>query len=175
MKNTALKKVTLQDVETLQKIGRATFAETFSDGSKNESLIKYLEEAFSIKKLTQELNVISSQFYFAVRLNEVIGYMKLNKGSSQTELQDEQALEIERIYLLRAYHGKKIGQLLCEQAIAVAQNIGSYYVWLGVWTENKRAIRIYEKNGFLEFDSHIFKLGNDEHINIMMKRNLKQD
>ncbi|MEN5379452.1 hypothetical protein [Sphingobacterium kitahiroshimense] len=26
-----------------------------------------------------------------------------------------------------------------------------------------------------EFDSHIFKLGNDEHINIMMKRNLKRD
>jgi hypothetical protein len=42
----------------------------------------------------------------------VIGYLKLNSGASQTELKEDTALEIERIYVLKAYHGKAVGQLL---------------------------------------------------------------
>ncbi|MBT6866610.1 MAG: GNAT family N-acetyltransferase, partial [Candidatus Marinimicrobia bacterium] len=32
-----------------------------------------------------------------------------------------------------------------------------------------RAIKFYEKNGFVPFDKHIFKLGNDKQTDIMMK------
>lgn len=39
--------------------------------------------------------------------------------------------------------------------------------------ENPRAINFYKKNGFVEFDKHIFKLGNDEQTDIMMKLQLK--
>lgn len=35
--------------------------------------------------------------------------------------------------------------------------------------ENPRAISFYKKNGFVEFDKHIFKLGDDEQTDIMMK------
>src|SRR3712207_7947820 len=48
-------------------------------------------------------------------------------------------------------------------------------IWLGVWEENSRAINFYKKNGFIEFDEHIFKLGEDEQTDIMMKLNLKGD
>ena len=33
-------------------------------------------------------------------------------------------------------------------------------------------VKRMEKNGFVEFDKHIFKLGNEEQIDIMMKLNL---
>jgi diamine N-acetyltransferase len=38
--------------------------------------------------------------------------------------------------------------------------------------ENPRAINFYKKNGFVEFDKHIFKLGQDEQTDIMMKLRL---
>ena len=99
--------------------------------------------------------------------------MKLNFGDSQTELKDNKALEIERIYVSKEFHGKSVGQLLYDKAIEVAKQKNVNYVWLGVWEENPRAISFYKKNGFVEFDKHIFKLGNDEQIDIMMKLNLK--
>lgn len=102
--------------------------------------------------------------------NEIIGYLKLNVGQFQTEIKDDKALEIERIYVLKEYHGKKIGQILYAKAIKVATEISAEYVWLGVWEENQRAISFYKKNGFIEFDKHIFKLGNDEQTDIMMKK-----
>ena len=134
---------------------------------------KYLEEGFSIERLTAELTNSSSEFYFAVLDNQVIGYLKLNSGESQTELKDSKALEIERIYVLKEYHGRKVGQLLYEKAMQVARQTDADYVWLGVWEENPRAIRFYKKNGFVEFDKHIFRLGDDEQTDIMMKLPLK--
>ena len=99
--------------------------------------------------------------------------MKFNFGDSQTELKDNKSLEIERIYVSKEFHGKSVGQLLYDKAIEVAKQKNADYVWLGVWEENQRAISFYKKNGFVEFDKHIFKLGNDEQIDIMMKLNLK--
>lgn len=167
-----IKKVTFDDIDQLQKIGRQTFYETFSTGNTEENMTKYLNESFSIDKLTTELNDKNAEFYFATHNDNVIGYLKLNFGQSQTELQDEKGLEIERIYVLKEFHGKKVGQLLFEKALKIAEEKKVDYVWLGVWEENLRAINFYKKNGFEEFDKHIFKLGNDEQTDIMMKLKL---
>lgn len=168
-----IKKVTFDDIDQLQKIGRQTFYETFSTGNTEENMTKYLNESFSIDKLTTELNDKNAEFYFATHNDNVIGYLKLNFGQSQTELQDDKGLEIERIYVLKEFHGKKVGQLLFEKALKIAEEKKVDYVWLGVWEENLRAINFYKKNGFEEFDKHIFKLGNDEQTDIMMKLKLK--
>jgi ribosomal protein S18 acetylase RimI-like enzyme len=173
MESIDIKRVALNDIDQLQKIGRQTFSETFSAGNTEENMKKYLEEGFSIEKLTAELNNKNSEFYFATIDNKVIGYLKLNFGQSQTELKDDKALEIERIYVLKEFHGKSVGQLLYEKAMQIARQTNADYVWLGVWEENPRAINFYKKNGFVEFDKHVFKLGNDEQTDIMMKLQLK--
>ncbi|MBK6833329.1 MAG: GNAT family N-acetyltransferase [Bacteroidetes bacterium] len=164
-----INRVTISDVAQLQKIARQTFFETFSAGNTEENMTKYLRENLSIENLSTELKNENSEQYFAVLEGDVIGYLKLNFGASQTELKDEKALEIERIYVLSQFHGKNVGQVLYEKAIDIAREKNAEYVWLGVWEENPRAIRFYEKNGFVEFDKHIFKLGEDEQTDIMMK------
>jgi ribosomal protein S18 acetylase RimI-like enzyme len=172
MESIDIKRVTLADLGELQKIGRQTFHETFSSGNTEENMKKYLEEGFSAEKLTAELNDKNSEFYFALLGNNVIGYLKLNFGQSQTEMKEDEALEIERIYVLKEYHGKSVGQILYDTAIQIARLKKAAYVWLGVWEENPRAINFYKKNGFVEFDRHIFRLGDDEQTDIMMKLRL---
>ncbi|MCW3105149.1 MAG: N-acetyltransferase [Bacteroidetes bacterium] len=173
MEHIEIKRATLKDISQLQKIGRQTFSETFSAGNTEENMRKYLEEGFSEAKLTAELMNEDSELYFAMLEHEAIGYLKLNSGRSQTELKDDRALEIERIYVLKEFQGKKVGQMLYEKAISVARQKNADYVWLGVWEENPKAISFYKKNGFVEFDRHIFRLGEDEQTDIMMKLQLK--
>lgn len=172
MENIQIQRIALNEIEQLQKIGRQTFQETFSESNSEENMRNYLEEGFSTEKLITELNDVNAEFYFAKVDNEVIGYLKLNFGESQTELKDNKALEIERIYVSKEFHGKYVGQLLYSKAIEIAKDKNVNYVWLGVWEENLRAISFYKKNGFVEFDKHIFKLGDDEQTDIMMKLNL---
>lgn len=173
MININIKKVTLKNIDQLQKIGRQTFFETFASGNTVENMKKYLDEGFSITKMTSELNDNNTEFYFAKLDDNVIGYLKLNFGQSQTELQDDKSIEIERIYVLKDFHGKGVGQLLYNKAMQIAKQKSADYVWLGVWEKNPRAITFYKKNGFVEFSKHVFKLGNDEQTDIMMKLKLK--
>lgn len=165
-----IKRVTEKNVNELQRISRQTFRETFADSNSAEDMAKYLEESFAINKLIDEINNEGSEFYFALLSSDVIGYLKVNFGKSQTELQDNKGLEIERIYVLQQYHGLKVGQVLYERAISLAKDKNMDFIWLGVWEENPRAISFYKKNGFTEFDKHIFKLGTDEQTDIMMKK-----
>lgn len=172
MEKLQVSKIKKEEILQLQEIGRQTFYETFSESNTEENMKNYLENGFSLDKITAELNDENAEFYFAKIDEKIIGYLKLNFGQSQTELKDDKALEIERIYVLKEFHGNKVGQILYDKAIEVARQKNADYVWLGVWEENPRAINFYKKNGFVEFDKHIFKLGEDEQTDIMMKLKL---
>lgn len=172
MNTIEINQIGLADVEQLQQISKATFIETFAAENTEEDMRRYLEESLSIAKLTAELSDANTEFYVALLEDKVIGYLKLNMGRAQTELQDDKALEIERIYVTKEFHGKNVGQVLYEKAIQRAKERNADYIWLGVWEKNPRAIQFYTKNGFVEFDKHIFMLGNDEQTDIMMKLQL---
>lgn len=165
----SIKKVNKTEVEQLQSLSRQTFAETFSDSNSKENMNKYLAENLSIEKLSEELNNENSHFFFIKDGERNIGYLKLNMGPSQTEMKDETALEIERIYVIQEYQGKKVGQQLYEKAIQVAKEKKAQYVWLGVWEENHKAIQFYNKNGFQVFDKHVFVLGDEKQTDLMMR------
>ena len=172
MDEIVIRKTTNADLVELQTIGKQTFFETFADHNTIADMQKYLDNNLSVNKLKNELSDENSAFYFASADNQVIGYLKINFGSAQTEIKDKSAIEIERIYVLKEFHGKKVGQILYNKAIEIAKQTKAAYVWLGVWEKNLRAINFYKKNGFLEFDKHIFKLGDDEQTDIMMRLEL---
>jgi ribosomal protein S18 acetylase RimI-like enzyme len=170
MNDLKIKKASIDDLEKLQRIGRQTFSETFAEVNSEENMIKYLEESFAAEKLTKEFNNPSSYFYLAVLDEKVIGYLKLNTKDAQTEKQDLDALEIERIYVAKEFHGKKVAQALYAQAEQTAKEINASYLWLGVWEKNFRAVHFYTKNCFVQFDTHIFRLGDDEQTDLLMKK-----
>ena len=168
-----VKKVEIENIYHLQNIAKQTFFETFSIENTEEDMSVYLNENFSIQKLTEELMDKNSEFYFSIIENTVIGYLKVNFEKSQSEFQDDEALKIERIYVLKEFHGENVGQLLYNQALKIARIKNKKHIWLGVWEDNARAINFYKKNGFVEFGSYIFKLGNDLQTDIKMKLELK--
>jgi len=172
MQHVNITKTTIDEVSALQQIGRQTFFETFAQSNSEADMQKYLTDKFSTTQISREVSHPDSQFYIAWENGAALGYLKINTGTAQTELQDESSLEIERIYVLSAYHGKKIGQLLFNKALEIAQDLNKPTIWLGVWEQNTKAIRFYEKNGFVAFGKHIFKLGEDEQTDIMMKKTL---
>lgn len=164
--------LSIDDVSALQQLARTAFAETFKDHNTPENVEKYIDQSFTIEKLTEELHNKCSQFYFALIDEVPVGFLKVNVGDAQTELQDGEGMELQRIYVLRAYHGKSVGQALFEKAKTLAIE-GEYpYLWLGVWEENHRALNFYHRNGFEPFDKHIFKMGDEEQTDWMMKLNL---
>ncbi|MFV8340172.1 GNAT family N-acetyltransferase [Flavobacterium sp. LB3P21] len=164
-----IRKATLSDLETIQKISIQTFTETFAAVNTPENIDNYIKDSLNTERLTAELNNLNSQFYIAYSNDDVVGYLKINFGDAQTESFNENALEVQRIYVLQNFHGKNIGQLLLDEVKKIAKSTGVDSVWLGVWEENHRAIRFYTKNGFVVFDKHVFIMGNDEQTDLLMQ------
>lgn len=167
-----IRKVDHNDLRELQKIGKITFKETFGADNSNDDMAKYLKDSFSLEKLNAELNNPDSAFYFAENENEIIGYLKVNTGKAQTENILDNSFEIERIYVRSTFHGKSVGKLLFNKAKQLAKEKNVNEIWLGVWEENFKAIKFYEKNGFLVFGTHNFILGDDIQTDVMMKLEL---
>ena len=173
MNSISIQKISIHNIDELQKISRDTFLETFVHSTSEENMLHYLENTFSKEQLSKEIEQEHSEFYFAKLENAVIGYLKINYSGAQTELNDQKSLEVERIYIGKEYYGKGVGQKLLDFALQIAKQQQMDYVWLGVWEENRRAIQFYLKNGFITFDKHVFMLGEEAQTDFMMKFELK--
>ncbi len=167
-----IRHITIDDLPALQQIGRQTFYETFADSNSETDMQDYLAKSFSKEQLSSELQNQDMAFYLLEIEGKTAGYLKLNFSQAQTELHDPNAIEIERIYVLQAFHGKGAGQALYQHAVNIARSKQARYIWLGVWEHNHRALRFYEKNGFTPFGKHTFYLGSDAQTDIMMKLEL---
>ena len=167
-----IKKCTLQDLESLRNISIETFYQTFADSNTAENMKAYLQSAYNEEKLYRELSNPNSSFFFVCVDERVAGYLKLNEFAAQTDINDSDSLELERIYILRDFQGMGLGKDLLEHAISVANEGGKKYIWLGVWEHNERAKRFYQKNGFYRIGEHSFVVGDDVQIDYVMRKDL---
>jgi ribosomal protein S18 acetylase RimI-like enzyme len=170
--NIEIRTVTIKDLDQLVQISISTFYETFSQENTEENIQKFIEESYSAEKILTELNNPNSQFYFVSYRKKIVGYLKINQLDAQTEKIGSEALEIERIYIKKNYQRLGIGQKLIQFTIDHARINSKYLIWLGVWSQNYSAIKFYKKLGFIEFGQHIFTLGNDEQLDLLMKLEL---
>jgi ribosomal protein S18 acetylase RimI-like enzyme len=132
----------------------------------------YLEKTFTPDRLKTEMEDPANTFLLAVHGDVVAGYAKLREQQNPPELKGEVAIEIERIYVRKEYLGKKVGALLMEKCLTLAQEKAYKLVWLGVWEHNAKAMAFYEKWGFEKFGSHPFLLGTDLQTDLLMKKKL---
>ncbi|MDB2104219.1 GNAT family N-acetyltransferase [Clostridium paraputrificum] len=175
MDNYKIRECSLKDIEKIKLISEKTFYETFCDENSEEDMENYLKENFSYEQVEREIKKEGSIFYIVENKDEVLAYMKINFDKAQTEEGYLNTLEIQRIYILQEYKGRKIGKRLIEIAKNIAKKNELNYIWLGVWENNFNAIKFYEKQGFKKFATHIFKLGDDEQTDNLMKFIVKDD
>lgn len=161
-----------QDLEVLVNLSKHTFIDAFEDDNDPENFEAYISTAFDKEVLRNQLLDPNTQFYFVYLDAVVVGYFKLNERGSQTDMKDDNALEIERIYVLKDYQGKGIGAWMMKRIISMAGDKKKYYLWLGVWEKNPKAIKFYQGLGFYRFGSHPYYIGRDKQQDWLMRLDL---
>src|SRR5699024_11575181 len=92
-------------------------------------------------------------FYFVYKDQHLAGYMKLNVLDAQQEDLGEDALEIERLYLLPGFQGRGIGTHLLYEAEAIAREKDKSKLRLGIWENNDQAIHLRSEEHTSELQS----------------------
>lgn len=170
-----MKKCTIDDLNLLRELSYKTYNETFRHMNTPSNMKAYLEQAFDIGKMHDELSNSNSLFYFLYADKESAGYLKLNEYEAQTDINDSQSIEIERIYVAKEFQGRGLGKILIYKAINIANNQGKSYIWLGVWEKNDRGIQFYKKNGFYVIGKHSFFMGEEEQTDFILRKDLKSN
>ncbi|MFN7312330.1 MAG: GNAT family N-acetyltransferase [Bacteroidota bacterium] len=153
------------------KTAAETFYETFRPYNTEEDIQAYIQKAYQLDLIKQQLESSNYVFFLAYFNNEVAGYAKLIPNSTYNGLIGN-SIELEKIYVYAKFQGIGVAQELLNSCVdwSVQQHYNTLF--LGVWQENKRAIRFYEKEGFTTFNTRTFQLGDRLCDDYMMKKTL---
>lgn len=160
------------DAGLLSELAARTFSETFAADNTAEDLAAYVATSFSVARLTTELEDPSSTFLIAEVDDSPAGYAKLHVGEPEKGVEGANPVELVRLYVLREWLGRGIGEHLMRTCIKEARQAGHETIWLGVWERNPRAQTFYRKWNFRAVGEHLFQLGADLQRDIVMERAL---
>lgn len=161
-----------KDVDVLVSLGIKTFRDAFDEFNTAENMMLYINKTFNRKVIERDLKNPAVVYFLALDGRVAVGYSKVKIAPLPEDGNDSFALEIEKFYARKDYHGKKVGYMLMKTCLAFARKKALPAVWLGVWENNARAIAFYEKNGFVRFGQQTFVLGNDAQTDWLMKKEL---
>jgi ribosomal protein S18 acetylase RimI-like enzyme len=167
-----LRLATPPNAALLTKLSADTFYHAFAAQNTPGNMKAYMDEAFTVEKMKNELEDSQNTFFIAFSGEKAVGYAKLQRGYQPASLPAPKAIQIHRIYVLPEMIGQQVGRRLMNQCLAVAEQEQFNTVWLGVWEKNPRAIQFYQKYGFEIFDSYTFTLGDEDQRDFLMKKSL---
>ena len=168
-----LVRVKKEEASLLRELEVVTYQETFGPFIKEADMAHYFDNELSLATIEKELADPESETYFVVKDGEIAGFLKFNWGQAQTEQELFDAFEVQRIYVLKAYHGQGLGKILFEFALEEAKKRGFDWVWLGVWEKNFRAQEFYSKYGFEKFGRHDYITGDRVDAGWLLRKKLK--
>jgi len=107
----------------------------------------YINYSFAPAIFEKELRNDNHAFFFLNEKQTPIGFLKLNISRSLKDYEEYSAIELERIYLIRAATGKGYGRRVMEFCLDYAKDLNKEIIWLKAM-DSSDAVEFYKKSGF---------------------------
>lgn len=165
-----IRRATLADAPGLSKLGVATFNETFAHLYAPEDLQEFLTYNHSTDYYEEFLNDPEAAAWVAeTPAGEMIGYCTAAPCSLPAPDMPENSGELCRLYLDAKAQGRGLGTALLECALEwIDMHFDHAYV--GVFSENEGAQKLYKRYGFEKVAEYHFLVGNHPDLEWIMKR-----
>lgn len=164
---------TSSDVEIIADLSARTFVSAYKSMLPEEALGDFVVSAFSQNKIREEMDIPGSHFLLAYEGETPVGYAFLREAGPPIGVAGAKPVELARIYFEELITGKGYGSMLMNACIDKAIQAGYDVLWLGVWERNERAVRFYEKRGFVQVGSLPFVFGDQLHTDLVMARSIR--
>src|SRR5690606_5652042 len=123
------------DAARLSVLGATTFRDTFEADNKRDDVERYVAEAFTSQRQSEEITdpsgiVLLAEHPTDAGADELIGYARLVAGTAPEAIRGPAPVELKRLYVDKAWHGKGVARELMDAAIAAARAAGGQTLWL---------------------------------------------
>lgn len=161
---------TVDDVPLLCRLGAATFRETYREISDPREVDDYADEHFTLEKVATWFRRPCARTLLALAGDAPVGYAHLRHARVPACVDDREAIELSRLYLLGTAQGSGLGSAMMAAALAQAAALEAGTVWLGAYDRNVRALAFYARHGFVQVGTHEFEFGGRIHADPVLTR-----
>ena len=173
--NVVIRPARLADAAELSTLMRRTFLAANGHCCTPENMAAFLESKYRTELQAREIRDPDTLTLIVEQDGQWAGFAQLRWGTTPpAEVELLPAVELGRIYLDAAFHGRGIAAQLVANLLVAASLRGSRSVWLSVWQEAPQAIRFYKKHGFEIVGRTVFMVGDDPKDDWVMTQELPQ-
>ncbi len=160
-----------EDAIALAALGRATFVETFGHLYAHEDLAAFLGSVHSAATYERLLSQPEIAIWLAGPVDrQYVGYLVAGPCKLPVPDREESAGEIRQLYLRRAAQGRGLGTRLLVTAFEWLAANGRAPLYVGVWSQNFGAQRLYYRHGFEKIGEYDFPVGRHLDREFILKR-----
>ena len=168
-----IRRATPSDADALSALSRTCFTQTFKHLYDPADLEAFLDEAYAPDILRAELEDPNRATWllFEDATDEApIGYATACPANLPHPDVAPGDGEIQRLYILQGHQGTGRGTALLNTALEWLERDGPHTLWIGVWSENYGAQRLYARHGFEIVGEYSFMVGDHADRELITRR-----
>ncbi len=147
------------DAPLLSRLAAQTFSETFAHLYPPADLAAFIAETYRPDAFARDLADREQAIWLMEARGAAIGYAQVGPCGLPHPEVTAQCGELKRIYLQRRWQGGGRGSRLLATALDWLEQSGRRRIWLGVWSGNAGAQRLYAARGFAKVGDYEFAVG----------------
>ena len=153
----------LEDAAALGALGRQTFVDTFVTGFgipyPPVDLKAFLDASFDLEPTRKKLAEPGCAWWVAERDGELLALANACPNGLPHPDARTGDLELRRLYVAGAAQGLGLGTALLNLALDWMQANTTGPLWIGVWSGNEKAQRLYAAHGFAKVGEYDYPVG----------------
>ena len=166
-----IRRATAQDAAALAQMAAATFVETFGHLYPLSDLQAYLATACTVERYRNKLEDQRIGIWFANAISgELAGFIVAGPCKLPVANLEPNAGEVQQLYIYSQHQNQRIGTRLLDTALAWLAAEGRAPLYVGVWSENHGAQRLYGRYGFTQIGEYDFPVGNTIDRELILRR-----
>ena len=155
-----IRRAELRDADALSAFGAETFAEKFGALYRPEDLVAFVGDNHQPAYYAAAIKARDHAVWVAqTDSGEIIAYAVARANQLPIEEDEPQAGELYRLYVHKAYQGVGLGGRLMALSLGWLRGQGYAPLYLGVYSENYEAQRLYARAGFEKTGEYEFIVG----------------
>lgn len=170
MTTPTIRRATPADAEALSRIGAETFSETFGHLYPPQDLAAFLETAYAMETSRRDLADPDKAVWLVEAGGAVVGHALAGPCDLPHDEVTTTCGELKRLYILKAFQGGGTGSRLLAETLAWLERDGPRRLWIGVWSENFGAQRLYGRLGFEKVGEYHFIVGETRDREFILRR-----
>jgi ribosomal protein S18 acetylase RimI-like enzyme len=173
-----IRQATPADAALLAELGAQTFRESFGHLYGAADLRQFLEAERSTAAFAQRLSDPQTRTLLALETDAAdaktrvaIGYTVFGRCKLPVPDLEREAGELQQLYVLQAWQGGGRGRSLLEAALGELVTVQRHApLYVGVWSQNPGAQRLYARYGFQKVGEYDFPVGAQLDREFILKR-----